>query len=149
MQNAFCVIFKQHNIWAFNILHSPFHLNLCFFKANKYKLGGQWSKFNYVFHIGGGVISWQSHKQLIVALSSTKYKYITTNACAQEALWLWQILKDLNFPRDGPTCLHCDNQSCIKFTQKVHFHEHSKHIELYLTSCETKLISKNWNFISR
>jgi hypothetical protein len=87
-KNAFCV--SSSNTTCGHSIFCIIHPVLAFAssKLNKYRLGIHWSKSNYVFHIGGGVISWQSCKQLIVALSSISSKYITINVCAQEALWL-------------------------------------------------------------
>jgi len=64
-----------------------------------------------------------------VVFSSIKFKYIDAIIATKEALWLWQLFKDLGFKKDGLMCL-CDNQSCIKLTQNVCFHNRSKHIEL-------------------
>jgi hypothetical protein len=71
-------------------------------------------------HYGGGAMSWQSHKQATMAFpSTTESRYILVDL--KEALWLWQLLKDLGFVWDGPTCLHCDNWSCIKTHSKCLF----------------------------
>lgn len=66
----------------------------------------------------------------------------------KEALWLWQLLKDLGFVWDGPTCLHCDNRSCIKLIENACFHDRCMHIELQFHFLQEKLIFKNRNFIS-
>lgn len=95
----------------------------------------------YVFLIGGDAISWQSRKQPPMVLSSIKSEYISTIATTKEALWLRQLLRDLSFSPDGPTCLHYDNQSCIKFTQNACFHDL---IEAHWITISL-LTRKNWS----
>ena len=46
----------------------------------------QHSISGYVFTIDGGVVSWSSKKQPIVALSTTEAEYITVTHAAKEAL---------------------------------------------------------------
>lgn len=57
-----------------------------------------------------------------MVLSSIKSEYITIIATTKEALWLQQLLNDPGFPQGGLTCVHCDNQSYIKFIQNACFH---------------------------
>jgi hypothetical protein len=49
------------------------------------------STSGYVFHLGSRVISWVSKKQPIVSLSTTKVKYLATNATCQ-GIWLRRTL---------------------------------------------------------
>ena len=44
-----------------------------------------------------------------------------------EVVWLWKLLSDLQL---DATCIHCDNQSCIKLSENLVFHDKSKHIEI-------------------
>jgi hypothetical protein len=133
---------KQHNIWALNILHCLSHLSLCFFKVGQMQTvhpNSWWFVSRYVFLIGGDAISWQSRKQPPMVLSSIKSEYISIITTTKEALWLPQLLMDLSFSQDGPTCLHCDNQSCIKFTQNACFHDWMKHTELWFHFLQEKI----------
>jgi hypothetical protein len=41
--------------------------------------------------------SWQTHKEPNVVSSSMKSKYIDAIIATKEALWLWQLFKDLDF----------------------------------------------------
>jgi hypothetical protein len=50
----------------------------------------------YVFLRGGGVVSWQSKKQTMVAFSSTKFEYISTISTTKEAMWLRQLFNDFS-----------------------------------------------------
>jgi hypothetical protein len=47
-----------------------------------------------------------------------------------EAIWLHKILAGLFGQELEPTMIHCDNQSCIKFSETPVFHDRSKHIEI-------------------
>jgi len=48
-----------------------------------------------MFSFGSGVVSWNSKKQPIVALSSTEAKYIGATIVACEVVWLRKLLSDL------------------------------------------------------
>jgi hypothetical protein len=93
--------------------------------------------FGYVFIIAGGAMSWQSHKQPTMAFPSPASRYLVV--IWRKALWLWQLLKDLGFVWDGPTCLHCDNRSCIKLIQNACFHDPCKRIELQFHFLQEKV----------
>jgi hypothetical protein len=47
-----------------------------------------------------------------------------------EAIWLRNLLVGLFGHELRPTMIHCDNQSCIKFSENPIFHDRSKHIEI-------------------
>ena len=63
------------------------------------------------FSMGSCVISWFSRKQSCVALSTTEAEYVA--ACC-EAVWLRKLLFDIFDLQLDATCIHCDNQSCVK-----------------------------------
>ncbi len=67
----------------------------------------------YVFILVGGTISLQSKQQQIIALSSTKAKYIASASSTKEVIWIKQLMKEIRFHQVGSLFLHCDNQSCI------------------------------------
>lgn len=46
------------------------------------------STTGYVFTFVGAAISWTSHKQQVVALSSTKAEYIALTEGTKELIWL-------------------------------------------------------------
>jgi hypothetical protein len=47
-----------------------------------------------------------------------------------EAIWLHKMLVGLFDQEMSPTVIHCDNQSCIKLSKNLVFHDRSKHIEI-------------------
>ncbi len=80
--------------------------------------------------IGGGLVSWTSRKQSIVALSSTEAEYIAYGEAVQEMLWLRQLLQEIRQPCPGPTILRCDNQSAIALATNDKHHQRTKHINV-------------------
>ena len=78
------------------------------------------------FSIGSSIISWFSRKQRSVASSSVKAEYMA--AC--EALWLRKLLLGLFNTELEATVIHCDNQSRIKLSENLMFHDRSKHIDI-------------------
>jgi hypothetical protein len=74
--------------------------------------------------------SWQSRKQSCIALSTTEAEYIGACSANCEAIWLWKLLTGLFDLEMEATVILCDNQSCIKMTEKHVFHDKSKHIEI-------------------
>jgi hypothetical protein len=76
------------------------------------------------------VVSWFSWKQKLVALSSTEAEYIVASQASYEALWLRKMLVGLFDVQLRPTVIYCDNQSCIKISENLVFHDRSKHIEI-------------------
>ena len=53
------------------------------------------SHSGYVFTPGGGVVSWKSSKQTIIAKSTMEYGFIALGKCGEEAQWLRHFLKDI------------------------------------------------------
>jgi hypothetical protein len=81
------------------------------------------------FSLGSTMISWQSRKQSSIALSTTEAEYIIECSASCEAIWLRKLLTSLFDLEMEATTILCDNQSCIKMTENLVFHDKSKHIE--------------------
>ena len=82
------------------------------------------------FGLGSAVVSWFSRKQKSVALSSSEAEYMVASQASCEAIWLCKMLFGLFGQTLRPTMIYCDNQSCIKLTRNLVFHDRSKHIEI-------------------
>ena len=54
------------------------------------------STSGYLFQISGAAVSWRSKKQTCVALSTAEAEYMALASAAQEAIWLRQLMADLN-----------------------------------------------------
>jgi hypothetical protein len=84
------------------------------------------------------LISWQSVKQQVVALSSCKVEYIAATTALTQALWLARLLGDF-LGRDAEAVeLRVDSKSALALAKNTVFHEHSKHIRIkyhFIRSC--------------
>jgi hypothetical protein len=55
-----------------------------------------------------------------------------------EAIWMRKILVGLFGSHLDPTVIYCDNQSCIKLSINLVFHDRSKHISSSQRLCAVK-----------
>lgn len=88
------------------------------------------STTGYIFMLNGGAVTWSSQRQRSVALSTTEAEYMAACAATKEAIWLRQLLSDIDEPISGPTTLYIDNQSAIKLIHNPEFHKRTKHIDI-------------------
>ena len=65
-----------------------------------------------------------------MALSTAEAEYVTACSASCEAVWLWKLLSDLFDLQLDDTCIHCDNQSCVKLLENPVLHDKWKHIEI-------------------
>ena len=79
-----------------------------------------------VFLMSGGAVSWLSHKQATVALSTAEAEYIALESAIQEAMWLRQLLSDLRCDMKMPMEILEDNQGAKKSSraQTIKTHRH-------------------------
>ena len=88
------------------------------------------STSGFVFFIGPCLVTWQSKKQTVTALSSTEAEYISLGEGVKEALWLRRLCADLGVAQEGPTSVRVDNQSTIRLAENPTFHNRTKHVEI-------------------
>ncbi|KAI3646031.1 hypothetical protein MP228_008959 [Amoeboaphelidium protococcarum] len=84
----------------------------------------------YVFKLADSPVSWSSKLQNVVALSSCESEYIALANSAKEALWLRQLMKDINCEQDDATVINEDNQGSIAMVKGGNGHSRSKHIDV-------------------
>jgi hypothetical protein len=82
------------------------------------------------FSLGSAMVSWQSKKQSSISLSTVEAEYIDACFACCDAIWLRKLLTSLFDLEMEATTILCDNQSCIKMTENLVFHDKSKHIEI-------------------
>ena len=87
------------------------------------------STSGYLFCYKGCLVSWNSSKQKTVSLSSTEIEYIALANAAKEALWLKQLLNELNKDANQ-TLIYCDNKSTICLAKNPEMHSRTKHIDI-------------------
>lgn len=88
------------------------------------------STTGYAFMLGSAAVSWCSKKQPIVTLSTTEAEFVAAATCASQALWLRNLLEELQFKQEYSTQLFCDNSSAIKLSRNPVFHGKCKHIDV-------------------
>lgn len=101
------------------------------------------STSGYCFKYCNGIISWRSSKQNCVALSTAEAEYVALSSATQEAVWLNQLLHDVNFSNsDSPVTLFEDNQATIAIAKNPQSHPKTKHIGIKYHYIRD-LVSKN------
>jgi len=96
------------------------------------------STSGHVFMMSGGAVSWASKRQSTVAASSTEAEYIATAFATKEAIWLRQLLREIEQHFIDPkeqselpvTVLYGDNQGSISLTKNPENHQRTKHIDV-------------------
>ena len=82
------------------------------------------------FTLGSTSISWMSKKQKSVALSTAEAEYIATSMAYCEAVWLRKLFSELLGHVLDTIVIPCDNQSEIRLSENLVFHDRSKHIDI-------------------
>ena len=91
-----------------------------------------------MFFLGENLISWQSHKQKVVALSTCEAEYIAATTAACQGVWLARLFGELKDEEAHCVELRIDNKSAISLSKNPVLHDRSKHIDTryhYLREC--------------
>jgi hypothetical protein len=83
-----------------------------------------------IFFLTGRPITGQSMKQKVVAKSSCEVEYIAATNTTYQALWLTQMLVEVQGLEPGVPVLKVDNKSTIALIRKLVLTEQSRHIEV-------------------
>lgn len=83
-----------------------------------------------LFFLGNCLVSWQSLKQRVVALSSCEAEYVAATTAATQGIWLARLLGELHGREAGAVELMVDSKSALALAKNPVFHERSKHIDL-------------------
>ena len=65
-----------------------------------------------------------------MALSTVEAEYVAACSASCEVVWLRKLQSDLFDLQMDDTCIHCDNQSCVKLSKNPLFDDKLKHIEI-------------------
>ena len=86
----------------------------------------------YVFILNGGAISWASHRQPVVALSSTEAEYMAMTQAVKEVLWFRILFLEVGAPNHAAEIskIYSDKQGVIALANNPGFHPRSKHIDI-------------------
>jgi hypothetical protein len=82
------------------------------------------------FGLGSGLVSWFSRKQKSVSLSSIEADYMVASQGSCKAIWLHKMLVGLFGQEMPPIIIHYDNQSYIKLSENLMFHDRSNNIDI-------------------
>ena len=84
----------------------------------------------YAFILDGATISWKPFKQMCIARSTMKSKFIALNKVVEEVEWIQNFLKGiLYWPKLVPNLyVHCNSQSIIERVQSNMYNGKSRHI---------------------
>jgi hypothetical protein len=83
-----------------------------------------------LFFLDKSLVSWQSLKQRVVALSSCETEYIAATIAATQAIWMARLLGELLGREPEVAELNVDSKSALALARNPVFHERSKHINL-------------------
>lgn len=86
------------------------------------------SQSGFCFILAGGVISWESKKQKVVATSSAEAEYVALTEAAKEASYLSYLLAEIGFPNEESIIINTDSQSAQKMAEFGAHHSRTKHI---------------------
>jgi hypothetical protein len=83
-----------------------------------------------LFFFGKCLVSWQSIKQQMMALSNCEAEYIAASTASTQTLCLVLLLSDLLDRDTRAVELRVDNKSALALAKNPVFHEQSKHIRM-------------------
>ena len=90
------------------------------------------STSSYVFMLVGGVISWRSVKQTLIASSTMVAKFIACYEAFNHGIWLRNFVTGLRVVKGIERLLkiYCDNNSAVLYSNNNRSSSKSKHIDI-------------------
>ena len=79
--------------------------------------------------MGDTAFTWTFKKQPIVILSTCEAEYVVATSSVCHAIWLRNLLKELQMLQDEATKIFVDNKSTIALAKNPVFHDRNKHID--------------------
>lgn len=92
------------------------------------------STSGYSVFMNHSLVSWQSKRQPIIALSTTEAELVALCTVITEAIWLQKLISSCTSIHSSaiPIFLSCDNQPTIHTVQNSSQHGRTKHIDIKL-----------------
>jgi len=81
------------------------------------------------FYLNDSLITWNSHKEKTVALSSCEAEFMAATAAAVQGLWLRRLLAEITSTPPQIVRMYVDNNSAIALMKNPMFYGRSKHID--------------------
>ena len=75
-------------------------------------------------------MAWNSKKQSMVALSTTKAEYVAATHCAKQVIWHRSLLNEVRIPLPSTLTIFSDNQSTVLIAHHLEHHVQMKHINI-------------------
>ena len=91
---------------------------------------GRRSTAGMAFYLNDSLITWNSHKEKTVALSSCESEFMAATAAARQGLWLRSLLVEITDKPPQSVKMFVDNNSAIALMKNPVFHGRSKHIDV-------------------
>jgi hypothetical protein len=88
------------------------------------------STLGYVFLLADAAILWSSHKQKMMAQSTTQAKYMALMDTANQAAWYHSFLTELSYNISDPIPLYSDNKGTVDLVLNPVTRRRSKHIPI-------------------
>ncbi|XP_052126145.1 uncharacterized protein LOC113209233 [Frankliniella occidentalis] len=96
------------------------------------------SHSGYLFTLDGNLITWESKKQGLIALSSTESEYISVTEATREALYLNELIEEMFNCGEQTVTIFNDNQSALETAYSQNFSTRTKHFGVrkqYVRDC--------------
>jgi hypothetical protein len=90
------------------------------------------STSGYAVFLGDNLVSWSAKRQSVVSRPSAKAEYRAVANGVAEAIWLRQLLHELQTPPSRCTLVYCDNISAVYLSTNPVQHQRTKHVEIDL-----------------
>jgi Reverse transcriptase (RNA-dependent DNA polymerase) len=90
----------------------------------------RWSVIGYFFKLADGIISWRSHAQKSVVLSSTEAEYMAISDCSHQAVWIETMIEELGIWFKAIP-VYGDNQGSIFIASNPVQESRTKHIDIW------------------
>jgi hypothetical protein len=101
----------------------------------------------YCFSMAGGVFSWMSKLEPVIATSTMEAEYIAMYMAARQGIWIRQVFDAVGIPYDIPIEIMCDNQPAIAVAKGEGSHEAQKHIDIKFHYTREKVEEQKISFL--
>jgi hypothetical protein len=97
-----------------------------------------------IYFLAGGAVSWNSHRQSVVAQSSTEAEYVALGQHVQQGLYLKHLILSVHFSVNvTPFIIYEDNNGAIALASDWIFRKRTKHIEVKYHLVRYHVLEKN------
>jgi hypothetical protein len=90
------------------------------------------STSGYAVFLGDNLVSWSAKRQTVVSRSSVEAEYRAVTNGVAEAIWLRQLLHELQAPPSRCTLIYCDNINAVYLSTNPVQYQRTKHVEIDL-----------------